>query len=234
MPGESLRRPVFPRIVLNAKVYPEVTDGLALLQLARACQRVSQETGEAIAFAPPMTELAAIARGRLAPAQVFAQHVDGLGPGVGTGFVTAAAVAAAGATGSLLNHAEHKVAREAIAAAVARLHEAGLHSLLCADSLAEARELARLLPTAIAIEPPELIGGSVSVTSADPKVVKDAVAAVRKVAPSVKVLCGAGVKSGADVRAALKLGAHGVLVASGVVKARNPEAALRDLAAGLE
>jgi triosephosphate isomerase len=108
-----------------------------------------------------------------------------------------------------------------------------LWSLLCAGSLAECRALARLQPTAIAIEPPELIGGEVSVTSADPKVVSGAVKAVHKIAPDTLVLCGAGVKSGADVAAARRLGAYGVLVASGVVKAKDPAAAAKDLAAGL-
>lgn len=42
-------------------------------------------------------------------------------------------------------------------------------------------------------------------------------------------MCGAGVKTGEDVRAAMDLGADGVLLASGVVKAKDPEAALRDL-----
>jgi triosephosphate isomerase (TIM) len=223
----------FPRIVVNAKVYLEVTGGLPALQLARACQQVAQERGEPIGYAPPVTELGALGRARIEPARLFAQHVDGLPPGVGTGFVTAAMVQAGGAVGAIVNHAEHKLEPPALAASVGRLHELGLHSLVCADSLAEARRVAALHPSAVAIEPPELIGGDVSVTSADPKIVRGAVQAVRKVAPGTLVLCGAGVKSGEDVRAARKLGAYGVLLASGVVKAKDPLAALRGLAAGL-
>ncbi|MFO1532319.1 MAG: triose-phosphate isomerase [Thermoplasmatota archaeon] len=223
----------FPRIVVNAKVYPEMMGGLASLSLARDCQAEARRIGQPIGFAPPQTELGAVGRSRIAPALLFAQHVDGLAAGVGTGYVTAAMLAAAGAAGSIVNHAEHKLESNDLAAAVARLHEHGLHSLVCADSTAEARQVAKLRPTAVAIEPPELIGGDVSVTSADPKVVQDAVKAVRKAAPGTLVLCGAGVKSGADVRAAVKLGAHGVLLASGVVKAKEPAAALRDLASGL-
>jgi triosephosphate isomerase len=37
------------------------------------------------------------------------------------------------------------------------------------------------------------------------------------------------VKNGNDVRTALDLGADGVLLASGVVKAQDPEAVIRDL-----
>ena len=47
------------------------------------------------------------------------------------------------------------------------------------------------------MEPPELIGGDISVTTADPSIVSDTVAVVKAVNPNVRVLCGAGVKSGA-------------------------------------
>ena len=49
----------------------------------------------------------------------------------------------------------------------------------------------------------------------------------------MRVLCGAGVKNGKDVSKAIELGADGVLIASGVVKAADWHAALSDLAAGL-
>jgi triosephosphate isomerase len=220
----------FPRIVVNGKAYAEATGpaGVALLQ---SFDRLAMAE-PTIAFAPPLTDLALLGS-KATSVRLFAQHVDPLDAGVGTGFVSAAAIKATGAVGSILNHAEHKVPATHAQAATAGLHAQGLLSLLCADSLDECRRLATLRPTAIAIEPPELIGGDVSVTSADPAIVADAVKAVRKAAPQTLVLCGAGVKSGSDVTAALELGAHGVLVASGVVKASNPAAALKDLAAGL-
>jgi triosephosphate isomerase len=222
-----------PRIVVNAKAYPEVTGTAGCLRLARACARVADASGIAIALAPPLAELAGLARRRSLALPLFGQHCDGHEPGAATGWVTAEALAAAGATGSLVNHAEHKLRHSDVARIVARLHAAGLSSLVCADSLAEARTLAAFKPTLLAIEPPELIGGTVSVTTADPAIVSDAVKAVRKVAPKTRVLCGAGVKTGADVAAALRLGAHGVLLASGVVKAKDPAKALKDLASPL-
>lgn len=222
-----------PRIVVNAKAYAEVTGAAASLRLARACARVAEATGSSIALAPPQLELAALGRRGALRVPLLAQHCDPSPPGAATGWVTAEAVAATGAKGALLNHAEHKRPHAEVAATVGRLHAAGLWSLLCADSLGEARALAALKPTMLAVEPPELIGGDVSVTAADPSIVSDAVKAVRKVAPRTAVLCGAGVKTGKDVAAALRLGAHGVLLASGVVKAKDPAAALRDLASGL-
>lgn len=222
----------FPRIVVNAKAYAE-SSGVRGAQLARSCAAAGARSAEPIALAPPATELAYLSRLRLAGLSLFAQHVDPIPPGVGTGFTTAQQLLDAGAAGAILNHAEHKMPQNGLAIAVAHLHQLGLHSLVCADSLAQARAVARLRPTAIAIEPPELIGGDVSVTNADPEIVSGAVDAVRKIAPDTLTLCGAGVKTGADVRAALELGAHGVLLASGVVKAKDAAAALANLLSGL-
>ncbi len=91
----------------------------------------------------------------------------------------------------------------------------------------------KLSPEYIAIEPPELIGGDVSVTTAKPEVITKAVDRIRAVNPNVGVLCGAGVKTRKDVAKALELGTMGVLLSSGVVKAKDPEKALRDLVKGL-
>jgi len=52
---------------------------------------------------------------------------------------------------------------------------------------------------------------------------------VKKVNPGVKVLTGAGISTGECVRIALDLGTDGVLLASGVVKAKDPALVLRDL-----
>lgn len=225
---------VLPRIVVNAKAYDEVTGEAACLRLARACVATAKATGASIALAPPLAELASLARRRPSlGVPLFGQHCDPRAPGASTGWVTAEALASAGAVGSIVNHAEHKLPHAEVASVVERLRSSGLASLVCADSLAEARALAAFKPTLLAIEPPELIGGDVSVTTADPRIVSDAVAAVRAIAPETLVLCGAGVKTGADVAAALGLGAHGVLLASGVVKAADPRKALDGLAAGL-
>lgn len=217
-----------PAVVVNYKVYAQTT-GPGAVALTQALERAAKGAGVAVCPAP--LDLAAVARATRLP--VLAQHVDPLPPGAGTGHVTVEAVKAAGAKGSLVNHAEHKVGLEVLQATVQRLREAGLVSLVCAGTVAASRAAAAMHPDLVAVEPPELIGGSVSVTTADPGVVSGAVKAVKEVAPKVRVLCGAGVKTGKDVRRALELGADGVLVASGVVAVKEPEKALADLLEGL-
>ena len=63
--------------------------------------------------------------------------------------------------------------------------------------------------------------------------VREAVERVKAVDPEVKVLCGAGVKNGEDVKKALELGTVGVLLASGLVKSDDLEGVIRDLESGL-
>ena len=55
----------------------------------------------------------------------------------------------------------------------------------------------------------------------------------KEVNPNVRILCGAGVKNGQDVATAIALGAEGVLLASGVTKANDPESVLSDLVSQL-
>jgi len=219
-----------PVLVANFKAFPEAL-GAKGLRLAEACAKVTEETGASIAVAPTTPDLAAIAKRVRIP--VLAQHVDGLDPGEHTGWTPPEAILAAGAAGTLLNHSERKLSWEEIATSVKRCADLGLEVICCAADLVEAERCAKLGPEFLAIEPPELIGGRVSVTTAKPEIVSTAVDRVRAVNARVQVLCGAGVKGRTDVRRAIELGTAGVLVASGVVRAKDPEKAVRDLARGL-
>jgi triosephosphate isomerase len=102
-------------------------------------------------------------------------------------------------------------------------------SIVCAESIEEAHRFVEMGADFVAIEPPELIGGDVSISTARPELITEAVEKIG----SHNVLIGAGIKTGADVKKAMELGAGGVLVASGIVCAENPVASLRDLCSGL-
>ena len=160
--------------------------------------------------------------------EVWAQHLDPVGQGSHTGWLEPQTAIARGASGTIINHAEHKVSIDHVRDLMAMLPD-GFPICACAADVAEARALADLGPTFIAVEPPELIGGDISVTTADPAIVSDTVAAVKEVNPNVRVLCGAGVKNGQDVATAISLGAEGVLLASGVTKANDIPEVLKDL-----
>jgi triosephosphate isomerase len=135
----------------------------------------------------------------------------------------------AGAVGTLINHSEYRLKLADIEASVAAARGEGLTSIVCTNNVPTTAAASALAPDYVAVEPPELIGSGIPVSKADPQVVEDSVRAVQAVNPEVRVLCGAGISKGEDVIAALELGAEGVLLASGVVKAEDPKKALEDL-----
>ena len=219
-----------PFILVNFKAYPEAL-GPKSHDLAKTCGKVAEDTGRSLAVAPSALDLALVAKSVRLP--VFAQHLDPVETGQSTGWIPPEAALAAGAVGTIVNHSERKVAWEEMRDLIKTCRDLGLEVVVCADDIAEAETAAKLGPEFIAVEPPELIGGDVSVTTAEPEVITKAVHRIRATNAHVRVLCGAGVKTGRDVAKALELGTVGVLLASSVVKAKNPERALRDLAKGL-
>ncbi len=213
-------------ILINFKAYREAS-GRRGLELARIAEKVSKETGITIAVAPQLTDLHFIASNVEIP--VFSQHVDEVQPGSFTGHVTLEAIKDAGAVGTMVNHSERRIRADQVDVIVKRARELNLVTIVCTNTPEVTAAMAALGPDIVAIEPPELIGTGIPVSKARPEVVTSSVDLVKRINPSVKVLCGAGITTGEDVVAALKLGTVGVLLASGVVKARDWERAIRDL-----
>lgn len=219
-----------PVIILNFKAYNE-SSGERGLALAKICEEVAQETGKSIVIAPQQMDLSLMVKEVDVP--VMAQHVDPIGEGSFTGHISPYAVKEIGGMGTLLNHSERGLPPAVIAETVQICKKVGLETVVCANDIEMAQVAATFDPDYVAVEPPELIGGDISVTSANPEIVSGTVEKVKEVNPNVVVLCGAGVKNGEDVRKAIELGTEGVLLASGVVKAKDPRLALLDLANGL-
>ena len=222
-------------MLINCKNYP--TTGALAEQVARAAVRVLDERRSAgkdqvtIAVAVPATDVYRVASLGLVP--VFAEHMDPEGEGATTGHIIAEDLVENGAVGTLLNHSEDPYHDDRLAESVSRARKSGLVSVVCAKDAKTAMKHARLNPDYVAMEPPELIGGDVSVSSAQPGLITDTVVSVRQVA-DIPVLVGAGVKNAADVKKGLSLGALGVLVASGVTKASDIDAAIMELASGFD
>jgi triosephosphate isomerase len=219
-----------PVIIVNYKTY-KTGYGQNALSLAKSLQKVAEETNANIAVAVGPTDIQLISSQCSLP--VLAQHIDPIGFGSNTGYILPEAAKDAGAVGTLINHSEHRLQLAQIEACVRRASEIDLVTCVCTNNLETSKAASILNPDFVAIEPPELIGGDISVSQAQPELVSGTVEAIRAVSPDVKVLCGAGVKTGEDVKKALELGAEGVLLASGVVKAPDAEAAIRDLVLGI-
>ncbi|WP_224336831.1 triose-phosphate isomerase [Haloprofundus halobius] len=212
-------------ILVNLKAYP-----CDPVEVASAARDVADDSGVRIAVSPQAAHLTRVAE---TDVETWAQHVSPVGYGSHTGSTLAEAAAEAGATGTLLNHSENRLKLADIDASMQAAERASLDTIVCANNPEQSGAVAALGPDAVAVEPPELIGGDVSVSSADPDIVRDAVDAVNAVDDDVDLFCGAGVSTGDDVTAAAELGAEGILLASGVAKAADPRAALEDLVSEL-
>ena len=220
--GQSMTKPL---IVVNFKTYASAS-GATAETLAVAMEAHSNGPARMVAVVSAF-DLEAVRRA--APSlEVWSQHLDPVGQGGFTGWLEPNTAIHRGAQGTIINHAEHKVEMDHVQRLLPQLPE-DFPVCGCAADLAEAKSLAEMGPTFIAVEPPELIGGDISVTTADPSIVSDTVAVVKATNPDVRVLCGAGVKNGQDVATAIKLGAEGVLLASGVTKASDVASVLNDL-----
>ena len=213
-----------PLIIVNFKTY-QGAQGHSAEVLARTMESV--QTDARLVAAVSALDLSSVVEA--APnLEVWCQHLDPISFGSNTGWIHPETAMARGAKGTLINHAEHKVSLEQVAMLLDQVPEE-FEVCACAADVDEARALAALVPNYVAVEPPELIGGDISVTSADPGIVSGTVSAVIQTNDQVQVLCGAGVKSGKDVSTAMDLGAKGVLLASGVAKSENPFEALSEL-----
>ena len=249
-------------LVINCKNYAEAMDAGTVRSLVAEARRASARHGVLVAVAPPGPMLAVAAEAALRPAKkaqppppargrrqraapapdparplILSQHTDDVGDGSTTGHIAAAAVKAAGADGSLVNHSECRVPAGRRRGAVERLRTAGLVSVVCAATLSEAAAVAGMAPDYVAIEPPSLIGTGRAISKVRPGLITKATEAVKlgaaasgrraKRSPRApRLLCGAGISSAEDVRLAADLGSAGVLVASGIVKAADRAAAI--------
>jgi len=216
-----------PTIIVNFKTYESATGDKAL-ELAKIHHKVATQTGISFAVCVQPTDLARISSECDIP--VFSQHIDAVGFGSNTGHILPEAVKQAGAFGTLLNHAEHQISLEVLENSIKRAKEVGLYTVVCANTPEMGAQIAKFEPDLIAVEPPDLIGGDVSISNAQPEVITESLELIGE----GKLLVGAGVKTGEDVKKAIELGASGVLLASGVTKAQNPEEVLIDLANGLK
>src|SRR2546426_2116630 len=218
-------------LILNFKNYSEAL-GAKSLELSRAAERVSSVVDVEIVVAPPTPMIGAVASA--VNNRVFSQKADVAKVGQSTGALIPESIKAAGAAGSILNHSEARVTPSELNLVLPRLKSIGLAVCLCAQTPRQVRKLAALSTEYIAVEPPELIGSGVAVSKARPELIEGSVRAARSAAYHGRMLCGAGIVDGEDVRTAVELGVDGVLVSSSVVKAMNWDGKITELALALQ
>ena len=222
-----------PIIIVNYKAYREAI-GENAIRLTEIIEDLSNEyLSITFAVAVQPTDIFRVAQ-IVDKTLIFAQHVDPIVPGAHTGSILPEAVKISGASGTLINHSERPLELNVIEKTVQRAKEVGLITTVCADSPEKSMQVAMFKPNFVAYEPPELIGTGISVSKAKPEVLREAVIMINKAGKGEVIpLCGAGISTKEDVVKALELGTKGILVASAVVKARDPLQILQSFVDGI-
>ncbi len=193
--------------------------GERFLRLAKAVDKIAVKYDLDVILTPQYADIRLIAE-NTERVHVYAQHMDPLLPGRGLGSVLAESFKEAGAVGVMLNHAEKKLTPEILRETIARADAVGLASIVCADTVAEIKEVAGMHPNLIVAEPTELIGTG---KTSDMSYVRETIAAVRRINPRIMVLQGAGISTPDDVRRVILAGAEATGCTSGIIKNPNPE-----------
>ncbi|BBD72961.1 triose-phosphate isomerase [Sulfodiicoccus acidiphilus] len=214
-----------PIVIVNFKLY-EISIARAL-DISKSIEQVSRKLGVEVALAVPATMIREISSNVSLP--IYAQHVDDDQLGAHTGSITPELIKEAGARGTLLNHSERRIRLDQVANVIERLSSLGMDSVLCVDRRELVAPAALMGPTAVLVEPPELIGSGRSVSKVRPEIVSESVKAV-KVNQSVRLIVGAGISTYEDVIKAMELGADGVGAASAVMKSNSPASVVEEFA----
>ena len=215
--------------VINCKNYEEIA-GDKIIKFVKTAEKVSKKYKVKIAIAPPQHLIGLVANSSIT---ILAQHIDDAKVGSTTGFIIPELLKKSKVKGSLINHSEHRISSDEIKKLVLKLKELKMISILCVKDVAEVKKYVKLNPDYIAIEPPELIGSGKAISKEKPELITKAASIVNNSKNKTKLLCGAGIVSGEDVAKAIELGSKGILVASGIIKAKDWNKVISEFAKAL-
>jgi triosephosphate isomerase len=202
-------------IIINFKTYRQ---GKATIKLAKEIQKIDKNIiigvqPEEVALVSKSTKL-----------EVFSEHCDYQTPGKNTGFILPEGLKAVGAKGVFLNHSEHPISITKIEKTVKHCKKVGLKTAVFADTLEHAIKIKKFRPDFLIIEPPELVGGEKSITTARQGLIKSI---KRKL--KYPFIVGAGIRDNHDIILAGKLGSSGVALSSAIMTSKKPSLVLKKL-----
>jgi triosephosphate isomerase len=220
-PGLDLSPPFFE---LGPKAY---LFGEGVLELARFADVLSAKYEVPIIMTPQYVDIPLLVQ-ETTNLLIFAQHMDPLRVGRGIGSVLPEAIKAAGAVGTLLNHAEKPLSLKVLRATIQRADELGLASMVCAGNLKEVEAVSRMNPNILIAESPDFIGTGRRAAQ-DRENIQTINQLVWNINPNIRILHAAGISNGKDVYDVIVSGAQATGSTSGVLNAPDPFAMLEDM-----
>ena len=216
-----------PFFVFNPKSY---LYGEELLALAKRADELAVRHPEcSILVTVPFADIAAV-KNATENIIVTAQHMDGIYPGRGIGHVLPESIYHAGARAVFLNHAERPMTVAALAQSIKRAKELGIQTIVCADSISEAKAVAVMGAEVILCEPTELIGTG---KTSDSSYIEQTNQAIKEIDDTILVMQAAGISKAEDVYRTIELGADGTGCTSGITNADSPAEMRTDMVEAL-
>lgn len=217
-----------PFFEIGPKAYLYGEDALAL---AMHADRLSVKYRVQVIFTPQYVDIPTLAH-QVENIYIFAQHMDSLPVGRGVGSVLPEALKAAGASGVLLNHAEKPLSLAEIEQTIQRADQVGLATLVCAGTIENAADIARLAPNILLAESPALIGAGRRQAD-DQQAIAQINRVVWEINPEIYVMHSAGISNGKDVYQVIAAGAQATGSTSGIIKAPDPFQMLEEMLAAV-
>ena len=216
-----------PFFVFNPKSYLYGEELVALVK--RADELAVKHPECSILVTVPFADIAAV-NNATENIIVTAQHMDGIYPGRGIGHVLPESIYHAGARAVFLNHAERPMTVAALAQSIKRAKELGIQTIVCADSISEAKAVAVMGAEVILCEPTELIGTG---KTSDSSYIEQTNQAIKEIDDTILVMQAAGISKAEDVYRTIELGADGTGCTSGITNADSPAEMLTDMVEAL-
>ena len=212
-----------PFLVVNPKSY---LYGEKSLELAKSVDETAGKTGLQIFFTCPFADVRYI-KENTKHIVVTVQHMESLKPGRGMGHIFPESVKEAGAGAAFLNHAENQLTIAELSKTIIRARELDMITIVCADSLLEARAIINFDPDILLCEPTDLIGTG---QTADNSYVLETTSQIKAINPNVAVMVASGITTADDVYNVIHLGADGTGGTSGILKAPDPAVRVQEMA----
>lgn len=204
--------------------------GEELLEFVDIAEKVAKEKDISIFVTAPHADLSEVSK-RAKNIIVTAQCMDSLHPGAGMGKILPESLYNAGTRATFLNHAENPMTLSDLTKTIERAKALNIITIVCADSINEAKAIAILSPDIILCEPTDLIGTG---QTSDDSYIETTNNAIKEIDENILVMQAAGISTAEDVHRTISLGADGTGCTSGILKAENPKQMLLDMIEAVE
>lgn len=207
-------------LFINLKTYQRGTGKLAL-EFVKHAEELYREIPVPITILAQAADVRLLAENTSMP--IWSQHMDNIEYGKNTGWILPSALIEAGAKGTMINHAEHKMPLADVSSMIEKYMSSNFGILVSTTSPEETMLMDQLHPNFVTYEPQEYIGTKTSVVDAAPDVIKSLAAKLNS-----SLVIGAGIHAPKHITDGIMLGAKGFLISSGILLDNDPKARLKE------